>query len=302
MKQLDISVIILTYNEEIHIRRAIENVSSIARHIYVIDCYSKDKTASICKEFHNVDVVEHAWPGNQAKQFNWAIENIKIETEWVLRLDADEYLSRELIEEMIDQLSTIDNDVSAFVVPLRRAFHGKILKHGIANDVKMIRLFRTGKARYEQRLMDEHLEVIQGEIGTFNHCLVDDSLINMSAFIAKHNDYSNREAALLLSEEFELSKADHDTSKYASVVINKRKQKARYAKMPLYWRSFFYFLYRYFIRLGFLDGRAGFEWDFYQGLWYRMLIDSKIAEAKRICGNDRDKIGMYVRNVLGVEI
>lgn len=300
---LDLSVIILTYNEELHIRRALENVCSMAKKVYVVDCISQDKTQEICHEYNNVEVVEHKWPGNQAEQFNWALDNLTIDTKWVLRLDADEYLTEALKEEMQQKLPTMPDDVSAAVLPLGRAFHGKVLKHGIVKGIKMIRLFRKGKVRYEQRLMDEHLQVLSGDTVEFDNQFVDDSLISMAAFTAKHNDYSNREAALLLDAEYELSEQmDGDDGQYAPEVTAKRKQKAKYAKMPLYWRSIGYFIYRYIVKLGFLDGRAGFEWDFFQGLWYRMLIDAKIAEAKRMCGRDKEKMRDYIEKNWNIKL
>lgn len=304
MKQfLDLSVIILTYNEELHIRRCLENVCPIAKKVYVIDSPSTDRTVEICKEFPNVEVVVHKYLGNQAEQFNWALDNLNIETEWILRLDADEYMTEELIAEIQAKLPTMDADISAVVLPLGRAFHGKRLKHGIVKGVKMIRLFRKGCVRYEQRLMDEHLEVLRGKTITFDHQFVDDSLISMAAFTVKHNNYSNREAALLLDAEYGLTEAAKAIdNQYAEEVAAKRKQKEKYAKMPLYWRSFGYFFYRYIVKLGFLDGRAGFEWDFFQGLWYRLLIDAKVAEARRYCGKDKEKMRQYVNDVLGVKL
>lgn len=303
MENLDLSVIILTGNEEIHIRRALENVCPIALQVFVVDCLSTDRTVEICGEFDNVIVVKHAWPGNQAEQFNWALDNLDIKTTWVFRLDADEYLTDGLKDELRQKLPVMPEDVSAVVLPLGRAFHGKVLKHGIVKGIKMIRLFRNGKVRYEQRLMDEHLQVLKGRTVEFENQFIDDSLISMAAFTAKHNGYSNREATLLLDAEYGLTEVSNEVdSQYAEEVAAKRKQKAKYAKMPLYWRSLGYFLYRHFVKLGFLDGRAGFEWDFFQGLWYRMLIDSKVAEAKRLCGDDKEKMRRYVNDILGVKL
>ena len=171
---LNISVIILTFNEELHIRRCIENASQIASKIYVVDCFSTDKTAEISKDL-GADVICHKWPGNQADQFNWALDNLDIKTDWVLRLDADEYLSDKLINELNARLPDINSNISAVTLPLGRAFMGKILKYGIVNDVKMISLFRRGKARYEKRLMDEHLLVLEGGTVTFRHKFIDDN-------------------------------------------------------------------------------------------------------------------------------
>ena len=288
-QSLNLTTIILTYNEELHIRRCLENVCPFSKKVYVIDSPSTDRTTEICKEFPNVEVVVHPYPGNQAEQFNWALDHCEIGTEWVLRIDADEYCTPELIHEMQDKLPALPNEVSAVVLPLGRVFRGRLLKHSIVNGIKMIRLFRYGRVRYEQRLMDEHLEVMEGETVAFDNMFVDDNLMSIRGFIDKHNNYSSREAALLLDAEFELcpiDNRDNDTA-YAKDVATKRAQKARYAKMPLYWRSLAYFIYRYVVKLGFLDGRAGFEWDFFQGLWYRLLVDSKVAEVRRFVKSNK---------------
>lgn len=302
--KLDITVIILTYNEELHIRRCLENVCPIAKKVYVIDSPSTDRTQEICREFPNVEVVVHKYPGNQAEQFNWALDNVKIETEWVLRLDADEYLTDGLKKEMKEKLSLLPLSTSGVVLPLGRAFMGRILKHGIVNGVRMIRMFRYGKVRYERRLMDEHLEVLEGNTITFENKFIDDNLLSISKFIDKHNNYSSREAALLLDAEYNLTSfLKNDTPQtYASEVSAKRVQKAKYAKMPLFWRSLGYFIYRYIFKLGFLDGKEGFCWDFFQGLWYRMLVDAKVFECKKACGDDREAIRRYIAEKWGINL
>lgn len=124
---LDITSIILTYNEEIHIRRCLENVNRFSRKVYVIDCFSTDKTKQIAEEL-GAEVISHKWPGNQAEQFNWALDNLNIETGWILRLDADEYLMPELIEELKEKLPNMDEGVSA--LSLSRA---RFLWQGIAS-------------------------------------------------------------------------------------------------------------------------------------------------------------------------
>lgn len=301
MEKLDLSVIILTYNEELHIRRCLENVCPFSKRVIVVDSPSTDRTVEICKEFANVEVVVHQYPGNQAEQFNWALDNLKIETEWVLRMDADEYCTQELIKEMQEKLPSMPNDVSACVLPLGRVFQGRLLKHGIVNGIYMIRLFRQGKARYELRMMDEHLKVLDGRTVTFENKFVDASLLTISQFIEKHNGYSTKEAIQLLDAEYGLTDWKDSDNVYADEVIAKRAQKARYAKMPLFWRAFAYFIYRYIFKLGFLDGKEGFCWDFFQGLWYRMLVDAKVYEVKKACGNDKEKMRRYVNDAFGVK-
>lgn len=298
---LDLTVIILTYNEEIHIRRCLENVSPIAKKVIVVDSPSTDSTVDICHEFDNVEVVVHKYPGNQAEQFNWAIDNVKIDTQWVLRLDADEYLLPELIEELKVKLPNFDDDVAALSLPLARAYCGKILRHGIVNGIWITRIFRNGKARYEKRLMDEHLSV-QGKIVRVKHKFVDDNRLTIGQFTIKHEGYASREAALLLDAEYGLTDTSSMPQDHGKEVEKKRAQKHRYAKMPLFWRAFAYFIYRYIFKLGFLDGKEGFMWDFLQGWWYRTLVDAKIYEVKKACGNDKDAIKKFIRDKWGLSI
>lgn len=298
---LDLSVIILTYNEEIHIRRCLENVNQFATKVYVIDCYSTDRTVDIATEL-GAEVVKHKWPGNQAEQFNWALDTLEIDTEWILRLDADEYLMPELIKELQEKLPAMPKGVSALSLSRARAFCGKILHHGIVNNIRIIRIFRKGKARYEKRLMDEHLSVLSGETVEMKHQFVDDNRMTIGQFTDKHNGYAAREAALLLDAEYHLTDTDCLPQDHGKEVEKKRAQKARYARMPLFWRAFGYFIYRYIIKLGFLDGKEGFLWDFLQGWWYRTLVDAKIYEIKKACGSDKEKIKHYLQDKYNITV
>ena len=298
---LDISVIILTYNEEIHIRRCLENVKQFASKVYVVDCFSIDRTAQIAKEL-GAEVIEHEWPGNQAEQFNWALDNLPITTEWILRLDADEYLLPGLIEELLEKLPVIPESVSALSLSRARTFCGKILHHGIVNNIRIIRIFRKGKARYEKRLMDEHLSVLSGETIDMKNQFVDDNRMPIGLFIDKHNGYATREAALLLDAEYHLTNMDSLPQDYGREVEKKRTQKARYARMPLFWRAFGYFVYRYIIKLGFLDGKEGFLWDFLQGWWYRTLVDAKVYEIKKACGDDKEKMRHFLQDKYNITL
>ena len=299
---LDLTVIILTYNEEIHIRRCLENVCPIAKKVFIIDCYSTDRTIEIIKDFDNVTVLQHEWPNTKyAGQFNWGLQNAPIQTKWILRLDADEYLMPELGEELREKLPKMDKDVAALSLSRARAFAGKILHHGIVNGIWITRLFRNGKARYEKRLMDEHLSV-DGRIERMEHQFVDDNRMTIGQFTIKHEGYASREAALLLDAEYHLTDTSALAQDHGKEVERKRAQKAKYARMPLFWRAFGYFLYRYIIKLGFLDGKEGFMWDFLQGWWYRTLVDAKIFEVKRACGDDKEAIKRYIKEKGGIVI
>lgn len=286
--ELDLSAVVLTKDEALHIGRCIKNIKQLCKRVYVVDCYSGDGTQEIARGM-GAEVVEHDWPGNQAEQFNWALENLGIDTEWVLRLDADEYLLPELIEEIKQKLPTVPEGVNGIVFKRRHIFLEKWMKGGIY-PVKILRMFRNGHARYEQRLMDEHLVLLDGKCIEFENDFCDHNLNDISWFCKKHIDYSIREAAEMLNTEFNLS-GNADIEKSLDLqTLKKRRLKENYIKKPLFWRSFAYFLYRYFLRGAWRDGKEGFIFTFLQGWWYRTLVDAKVFEIKRRCGGDREKI------------
>ncbi len=300
---VDVTVIILTKNEELHLGRCLERLRALGpRRVVVVDSESTDATVEIARR-EGAEVVVHPWPGNQAAQFNWALDALDIRSEWVLRLDADEYLSPELTEEIRTKLPAMPADVGALVLPLGRYFLNRRLRHGIVNGVAMVRMFRRGCCRYEQRLMDEHLQILSGRALTLTHPFYDHSLLPLSAFIAKHNGYADREAALLLAEKYKDAAPDEgNEGGLAEAVAAKRRQKSMYGRMPLFWRSTAYFVYRYFFKLGFLDGKEGFLWDFLQGWWYRTLVDAKVMEVERACGADAGRIREFLAERYGIRL
>ena len=301
MEKLDISVIILTYNEEIHIRRCIENVSPFVKDIFIIDSYSTDKTLRIASEYEQVTVLQNKWENQQAKQFNWGLEHAPIRTEWVLRLDADEYLLPELVSELEQKVSVLPENVSGVVFKRRHYFLNKWMKRGIY-PVRLLRLFRYGKAICESRLMDEHIQLLEGDSVDFESDFVDHNLNNLSWFCHKHVDYAVRDAAELLNMELNLWGNDLEDKKLGKQATHKRKIKSCYSRLPLFWRSFFYFVYRYFLKGGFLDGKEGFIWHFLQGWWFKTLADAKIFEIKQICGVDKEKIKKYLNDVYNCKL
>lgn len=295
---LDLSVIILTKDEKLHIKRCLENVNQFAKKVYVVDCHSSDGTQTIAREL-GAEVIVHDWPGDQASQFNWAIDNINIDTEWILRLDADEYLLPELIAELKEKLPSIPDDVTGIFFNRRHIFLDQWMKGGIY-PVKLLRTFRKGHGRYEQRLMDEHVVLSDGKSVEFENDFCDHNLNNISWFCKKHVDYAIREAAEMLDAEYNLSGHTTDDSAFTNQAKEKRKKKESYSKKPLFWRSFAYFIYRYFLKGGWRDGKEGFLFAFIQGWWYRTLVDAKIYEIKKQCGNSPELIKDLLQSEYGI--
>lgn len=290
---LNISTIILSYNEEKHIERCIQNAQRFSRDVYVVDSYSTDNTVAIAENL-GVTVFQNKWENNYAKQFNWGLDNLPITTEWVFRLDADEYLSDALIDELLESTPLLTADISGVVMERKMVFLGRQINRG---NVKwnMLRLFRFGHGRCEDRWMDEHIVLSQGKTIDMSHHFVDDNRNPLGWWTQKHNGYAIREAIDLLDLEYGLiqKKADANNILLADAA-SKRQKKLKYARMPLFWRSFVYFLYRYFLKLGFLEGKEGFLWHFLQGWWYRTLVDAKIYEIKKYAGNDVERIKAFI--------
>ena len=287
----DISTFIITYNEERHIERAIENARKYAKYVYVLDSYSQDRTCEIA-EAMGACVYKRKFTYH-ADQLNWGLDNIPFATEWIWRQDADEYLTDELIAEIDSTLPTVSEDVNAFTSPCLRKFMGRYIKHGIIPLI-LLRLFRRGKARWEDKKMDEHIYVTEGKVANFKHAFFDDSLMSLTEWTQKHNGYATKESIDLLTTEYQLVENQvNETGQHSKSV---RKKKLRYIKLPLFWRAFMFFVYRYFFRLGFLDGKEGFLWHFLQGFWYRVLADAKVFELKKRFNFDDDKIREYVQS------
>lgn len=286
----DISVIMLTFNEERHIRRALENSFKFAKEVFVIDSYSTDSTVEIAESM-GAKVYQHKFV-NHADQFSWGLECLPIKTEWIWKQDADEYLSEDLILEIKETLKRKDENMTAYTAPCLRIFMGKYIKHGIIPLI-LLRLFKYKYGVMEKREMDEHLHVSEGIIGTLKKPFYDDNLNDITWWTTKHNNYATKEANELLCTEYGINENEVVNSGEHAMMV--RKNKLRYIKLPLFFRCFLFFVYRYVFRLGFLDGKEGFLWHFLQGFWYRVLADAKVYELKKRFDFDDERIKQYLR-------
>lgn len=275
--KLPLTVVILTYNEELNLESCLKSLKNWADEIFVVDSYSTDGTAQIAKRY-NAKFIEHPFE-NQARQFNWVLDNLDIKSDWILRLDADERLTKELWQEIADVLSGTAPDVSGFYMKRRVYFMGRWIRHGGYYPTWILRLFRRGKGRSEDREMDEHIILLEGRAESFKNDFIDDNQKNLEFWISKHNNFSSREA----NEAIKLMQAGNagiDEKRLGPEVLKKRAAKRRYYSRPPFFRVFIYFVYRYVFLLGFLDGVEGLIFHVLQGFWYRFLVDAKLYEYK----------------------
>ena len=261
--QTNLTVIILTGNEELHIGRCLEKLRNLnPRQVLVVESQKGDRTHEIAVE-HGATCVWHDWPGNQAEQFNWTLDNVEITGSWILRLDADEYLYPETIEELKKLVTDggLPPDVTSLSLSLSRHIFGGDIVHG-HHDIELVRAFKKGCGRSVAAEMDEHIVTSEGKNYKLKGKFVDDSLLPFAEWQEKHRNYAKREARMAIEGR-----------------ANKNKQ--LYYKLPPYFRAFAYFCIRYFLKLGFLDGLPGWRWHFWQGLWYRCLVDREIGRLRK---------------------
>lgn len=287
---MSITAIILTYNEAIHLERAIRSIQAFTNQILVVDSGSTDETAAIAQRL-GAEVHTHAFV-NQARQFQWALDTLDIRGEWVLRLDADEIIEPDLAQEIAEKLPQLPADVVGVNLQRKHIFMGRWVRHGGRYPLVMLRLWRHGKGRVEDRWMDEHVVVQDGRTVTFDGGFADHNLHDLSYFTDKHNKYATREAIEVLNQRLGLFARDEALSaRSASFQASfKRRVKERlYNRIPFTVSAPLYFLWRYIVQLGFLDGRSGLVYHALQGGWYRFLVGAKVMELERAVAHLSDK-------------
>lgn len=298
---MKITAVILTLNEEQHLQRCLVSLREVVNDLVVVDSFSSDGTLSIAAA-HGAHVLQHSFESH-ARQFNWGLNQLNEDTDWILRIDADEYLTPELVAEIRDRLATLSPEVTGVYLRRRMTFQGRLIRHGGVFPVKVLRLFRYGHGECENRWMDEHIKV-DGPTTEFTGELIDDNLNSLTWWTEKHNKYACREAVDLLNLEYGFMPHDSVAAlRGASQAGFKRWLKERvYTRLPGGLRAFVYFLYRYVLRLGFLDGQAGTAFHFLQGFWYRYLVDAKVAEVRRYMRTNGADIREAIDKVLGIRL
>jgi len=300
----NLTAIILTFNEDVHIRRCIESIQPLADKIFIIDSYSTDDTVQMAESMGAVVVKRHF--KNQAEQFQWGLDNLNITTKWVMKLDADEYLEQKSRDELQKLLFKAPDDVDGFYIRRKILFMRKWIRYGGVYPLTVLRIWRDGRGRVEQRWMDEHIILPPGaKTVTIKGNLVDDNLKGITFWTDKHNHYASREMADILIQKYFPGQGDHALREMKTDPQARWKRIIKediYGKMPIGFRAVLYFFYRYFLRFGFLDGGKGFTWHFMQGFWYRLLVDIKVNEIESRCGGDLNLIRKVILEEYGIRL
>lgn len=270
----DITAIILTKNEEVNIVDCIKSIKKVVQRIVVIDSFSIDNTVELAKE-NGAEVYQHPFE-NYAKQYMYGVEIADIKTVWTLRIDADERLTVESAEELNSLcVSNMNTNVNGIVLRFKKNFLGRDLYHGGVYPWKKMNCYKTKYGTIENRSMDEHIILANGKVVEMKTDCLHFDFKNLEYFINKHNWYSSRETV----DYFEnltnkKNKKDLDLKTWIKMNL--------YYKLPMGMRACFYYIYRYYFKLGFLDGKEGKIYIFLQAYWYRYLVDAKIYECMKM--------------------
>lgn len=268
----DVTIVILTKNEEKNLALCLESIKGFAKRCVVVDSGSTDRTRTIAIEY-GADFYENPFV-NYATQFNWGLDNTSINTKWVVRLDADERFTPELCKELEEQMSIHENDdVNGFILEARLFFMDKELKHGGTRKKKLM-VFKNGIGRVENRKMDEHTVLSKGTAVEIKEPFLHYDFKDLTTYVKKLNWYATREMqdymeGMFPKEGFDASNKDIETV---------RNRKTKYYKAPMFWRCCMYFFYAYFIKGNCFNGKEGFIYSFLYHLYYRILVDAKIYE------------------------
>ena len=271
------SIIILTNNEEKNLPACLDSLQELEAPVFVVDSFSTDSTLETIRE-RGIHFVQHPFE-NYSRQRNWAQENLPLDTEWVLHLDAGERCTSELAQWLRTSFNPAAS-IDGYMFSRRTIFLGQWIRHGGHYPNYHLRLFRRSRGRCEAKAYDQHFVCD----GATQHLPAGIDLIDTVADSLL--DFTRSHAHWALFEAIETVAHARDQGEvrprfFGTPIERRRWLKTRiFRRAPLFIRSFLYFLYRYFLRAGFLDGRMGLMFHFLQGFWFRFLVDANVAELR----------------------
>lgn len=291
----DVTIVIPVKNETLNVRRCISAVSSLGP-VLVVDSLSDDGTQAAAISA-GAEVVTFQWNGQFPKKRNWALRTYNFKTEWVLFLDADEFVSSAFIQEVKTAIHETNHD--GYWLNFSNYFMGKELRGG--DPFKKLALFRVGAGEYERIEEDNwsHLDmevhehpVLEGAVGEIETPIEHNDFRGLKHYIAKHNEYSSWEAKRYLrlvwqrDQALQPSAIDHQSSQQSCAEWNglTPRQKKKYRNLAKWWFAPAYFVMSYFVKKGFLDGRVGLNFALMKAIYFyqiRLKIHEELSFSKR---------------------
>lgn len=268
---INTSVIILTYNSEATIKKTLERAFLVTDDIHVVDSFSEDSTCDIARTM-GANLISHEFE-NYGIQRRWASANLPLKYDWELHLDADEWLSDELTAEINLLQTKFPRGIDGYAMPRLTVFLGREIRHGGQFPIWHLRLFKRGKGRCEDREYDQHF-IVDGVVRKLRGEFVDDMRMSLSEWTRRHNTWSDAEV-----RELSAGGGHHtDRVTLSGPLSRRRAMRKAYYYLPALLRPAVLFFYKYFFRLGFLDGVPGLIFFVLQTFWFRFLVDAKLLE------------------------
>jgi len=279
------SIIILTYNEETHLPRLLESIQGLNCDLYIVDSGSEDRTLDIAGAY-GATITYNAFE-NHPKQWHFALNAFEIKTPWIIGLDADQIILPELYQKLKKfRDNEIDSTIKGIYFNRKNYFKGRWLKYGGYFPRYLLKMFRTDVGYSDLNENMDHRFVVPGEKLIWKDGYLKEENLKeneISFWLNKHNRYSD----LIAQEEIErFKKIRHQNSANTALFFGTPDERIAFFKkiwwkLPLYWRPAIYFIYRFFFKLGILDGPEGRMFHFLQGFWFRLIVDEKISELKK---------------------
>jgi glycosyltransferase involved in cell wall biosynthesis len=273
-----VSTIVMTYNEEKNLDACLKSLEGWVDEIIVVDSFSTDSTLEIARQYTD-RIHQNAYLSAPA-QWAWALGEIEVRHEWLLTMDADFRITSRLRDSIIAAVRENDPSVGSYAFARLQVFRGKALKHGGLYPRWEVRLVRRTYARVDETQGVDHQIQAPGLVKRLKGDLIENNENEdlITNWLQKHDSYSTRQAQQEYAWRQAAKTAVDRPALWGSPRQRKRWLKQRWYGMPLYLRPLLYFMYRYILRLGFLDGKQGFLYHFLQAYWYRLVVDIKLEE------------------------
>jgi glycosyltransferase involved in cell wall biosynthesis len=280
---IPVTVIIPTRNEELNIERTLRSLHGFVKEIFVIDSESEDRTVDIARQYAT-DVVMLPYEHGRIIPwiFQWGLDHLPISNEWVLILEADQTPDGGLKRELDVLFARPAIDADGFYLRRKQVFRGRWIKHGGYGKKHLLKLFRRGKGELD--VLEEDTRVyVQGRVDRLKGFLVEENLkeADILFYLQKHLRYADA-----FARDEHMRRQQGIQWKLRPRILGTPDErtlwlKTLYYRLPLYVRPWLYFLYRYVIRLGILDGKKGFIFHFLQAFWFRLVVDIRLEELKQ---------------------
>jgi glycosyltransferase involved in cell wall biosynthesis len=273
--------VVLTYNEENNLPACLASLRGLVSPLLVVDSGSSDRTVEIARAY-GAHILSHPFTSH-ARQWGWALRQLPADVDWVLALDADQYLTEPLRQEIARLFKAPERELRTYAglyLNRRQIFRGHWIQHGGYYPKYLLKLFRLSAVQIDDRdLMDHHFYV-HGRTRKLRSDLVEDNRneADLGFWLRKHISYARRHAQEELARRIDPEPWVIRPALFGTPDQRVLWLKQRWYALPLYVRPFVYFFFRYVVRLGFLDGKPGFLFHFLQAFWYRLLVDVELED------------------------